>query len=91
MAGTTCKSDGGRSSPPIADLSRPLASNPFDFWGKVLDCGDIPVTSYDNAYALQQIEEGHYSLLSREPYTSAKEVGMSKSGKALTMLARSHH
>lgn len=26
-------------------LSRPMASNPFNFWGKVIDCGDIPVTS----------------------------------------------
>lgn len=23
----------------------PLKSNPFNFWGKVIDCGDIPVTS----------------------------------------------
>lgn len=23
----------------------PLAENPFNFWGKVIDCGDIPVTS----------------------------------------------
>lgn len=41
------------------------------------------MTSYDNAYALQQIEEGHYSLLSREPHTSGKEVGISKSGKLI--------
>jgi hypothetical protein len=26
--------------------TRPLGDNPFNFWGKVLDCGDIPVTSY---------------------------------------------
>lgn len=26
-------------------LSRPMKSNPFNFWGKVIDCGDIPVTS----------------------------------------------
>jgi len=26
-------------------LYRPMKSNPFNFWGKVIDCGDIPVTS----------------------------------------------
>jgi len=25
----------------------PLDTNPFNSWAKVLDCGDIPVTSYD--------------------------------------------
>ena len=25
---------------------RPLAENPFHFWGKTIDCGDIPVTRY---------------------------------------------
>jgi len=23
----------------------PMKANPFNFWGKVIDCGDIPVTS----------------------------------------------
>ncbi|ETI20830.1 agmatinase [Cladophialophora carrionii CBS 160.54] len=61
----------------------PMKSNPFNFWGKVIDCGDIPVTSYDNHYALQQIEDGHNALLTRQPYTSASEPGISKSGKTL--------
>ena len=39
--------------------------------------------SYDNAYALHQIEEGHASLLMREPATNAKELGISKKGKTL--------
>ncbi|KAG8627656.1 hypothetical protein KVT40_005139 [Elsinoe batatas] len=61
----------------------PLDANPFNSWAKVLDCGDIPVTSYDNAWALKQIEEGHNSILSRAPATSAGEVGISKTGKTL--------
>ncbi|KIV92472.1 agmatinase [Exophiala mesophila] len=61
----------------------PLAENPFNFWGKVIDCGDIPVTSYDNHYALQQIEDGHNALLMRTPFTAAKEPGISKAGKTL--------
>jgi len=64
----------------------PLAANPFNSWATVLDCGDIPVTSYDNAYALKQIEEGHYNLLSRAPATNAKAKGHSKKGKTLPRL-----
>ncbi|MCJ1429266.1 hypothetical protein MMC29_007179 [Sticta canariensis] len=61
----------------------PLAANPFDSWATVLDCGDIPVTSYDNAYAIQQIENGHNSLLTRSPATDAKKKGPSIEGKTL--------
>jgi len=62
----------------------PLKANPFNSWATVLDCGDIPVTSYDNAYAIEQIEHGHYSVLNRAPKTDADEVGLySKSGKTL--------
>lgn len=49
----------------------------------MLDCGDIPVTSYDNAWALKQIEEGHNSILSRKPKTNATALGYSKKGKTL--------
>jgi agmatinase len=39
--------------------------------------------SYDNAFALQQIEEGHNAILSRAPFTDAKAPGPSKKGKTL--------
>ena len=39
--------------------------------------------SYDNAYAIRQIEEGHNSILSRAPATDAGEKGPSKAGKTL--------
>lgn len=61
----------------------PLAVNPFNSWATVLDCGDIPVTSYDNAYALRQIEEGHYNLLSRPPSTNALVPGPAKGKRTL--------
>jgi agmatinase len=62
----------------------PLDANPFNSWATVIDCGDIPVTSYDNAYAIEQIEHGHYSILSRAPKTNADVPGLySKSGKTL--------
>ncbi|UPL01285.1 hypothetical protein LCI18_012219 [Fusarium solani-melongenae] len=61
----------------------PLATNPFNSWATVLDCGDIPVTSYDNTFALQQIEEGHYSILSRPPVIDADKSGPAKRGRTL--------
>jgi arginase family enzyme len=38
---------------------------------------------YDNAYALEQIEKGHNSILERKPHTNAFEIGPSKAGKTL--------
>lgn len=39
--------------------------------------------SYDNAYAIQQIEQGHNSLLMRAPVTNAKEIGPAKNKRTL--------
>ncbi|KAF3926064.1 Guanidinobutyrase [Dactylellina cionopaga] len=61
----------------------PLDANPFDGELRLLDCGDIPVTSYDNVYAIDQIEKGHYALLSRKPFTAAGEKGPALGGKTL--------
>jgi agmatinase len=41
------------------------------------------VTSYDNEWALKQIEEGHNSILMREPAANADVAGVSKHGKTL--------
>jgi agmatinase len=38
---------------------------------------------YDNAWAIQQIEEGHNSILMRKPHTNAHVDGPSKQGKTL--------
>ncbi|OJI95947.1 hypothetical protein ASPVEDRAFT_210794 [Aspergillus versicolor CBS 583.65] len=61
----------------------PLEANPFSDELRVLDCGDIPVTSFDNAWAIKQIEQGHNSLLMRKPYTSSSDAGVSRAGKTL--------
>ena len=41
---------------------------------------------YDHAYALQQIEHGHYNLLTRQPVTDAHKKGPSLQGKTLPRL-----
>ncbi|TLD23222.1 hypothetical protein PspLS_07056 [Pyricularia sp. CBS 133598] len=61
----------------------PLEVNPFNSWARVLDCGDIPVTSYDNTWALRQIEEGHHQILSRAPATNANKAGPALRSKTL--------
>ncbi|KAF5316286.1 hypothetical protein D9619_006812 [Psilocybe cf. subviscida] len=47
----------------------PLEVNPFKSGLRIVDCGDIPVTPYDNKYAIQQIEDGHKALLQRDAYS----------------------
>lgn len=44
--------------------------NPFDYGQKILDCGDIPVTQFDNAVALGQMEIGYDHLLSAQARTT---------------------
>jgi agmatinase len=67
----------------------PLEVNPFLSGLRLVDCGDIPVTPYDNTYAIQQIEAGHRDLLHRTPFsalpndslTGAPLVPIAKDGK----------
>ncbi|EIN06498.1 agmatinase [Punctularia strigosozonata HHB-11173 SS5] len=47
----------------------PLAVNAFTSGLKIVDCGDIAVTPYDNKHAIQQIEDGHKELLHRPAYS----------------------
>lgn len=41
--------------------------NPYHSWAAISDCGDIPVTPFDNALALRQMQEAYLELLNREP------------------------
>ena len=41
--------------------------NPYKSWAKIVDCGDIPVTPFDNALALRQMSEGLLELGTRPP------------------------
>jgi arginase family enzyme len=63
----------------------PLEVNPFRSGLKIIDCGDIPVTPYDNNYAIQQIEDGHKSLLQREALSPLGND--SATGQTLTPLS----
>jgi len=69
----------------------PLAVNPFLSGLKIVDCGDIPVTPYDNAYAIQQIQDGHQDLLHRTPFSALPNDSIT--GLPLVPLAKDgrHH
>ncbi|EME49276.1 hypothetical protein DOTSEDRAFT_143108 [Dothistroma septosporum NZE10] len=47
--------------------------NPYQSWAKVIDCGDIPITPFDNALALRQMSEAFTTLAhSKAPASNAK-------------------
>lgn len=39
--------------------------NPYTSWANVVDCGDIPITPFDNALAVRQMSEAYSELASR--------------------------
>lgn len=45
--------------------------NPYLSWAKILDCGDIPTTPFDNAVALTQMSHAYYELGHRSPLSSS--------------------
>ncbi|KNZ80615.1 Putative agmatinase 1 [Termitomyces sp. J132] len=47
-------------------------SNPFAQGAKILDCGDVPVSPFDNALAVDQIEVAYSTLLNRTPAGTSK-------------------
>lgn len=47
----------------------PLGLNIYESGQKILDCGDIPVTAFDNTLALKQMEQGYHSLIHRGVHT----------------------
>jgi agmatinase len=69
----------------------PLEVNPFLSGLKIVDCGDIPVTPYDNKYAIKQIEGGHKALLHRPTFSPLGNDSVS--GQPLTTISADgkHH
>ncbi|GES64433.1 putative agmatinase [Aspergillus terreus] len=59
--------------------------NPYSSWAKVTDCGDIPITPFDNALAERQMYEAFLELGSRAAVTPAEAAHGTKgisAGKA---------
>ncbi|GAB5590236.1 hypothetical protein Unana1_05136 [Umbelopsis nana] len=65
--------DGSRRLNLYGGYNVPMDVNPFSNWAKVVDCGDIAVTPYDNKFAIDQIQFGHQELLHRKPFTATSK------------------
>ncbi|KAF9740586.1 hypothetical protein PMIN06_000311 [Paraphaeosphaeria minitans] len=49
--------------------------NPYRSWAKIVDCGDIPVTPFDNALALKQMSEAFVELGTRPSSEKSQASG----------------
>ena len=63
------------------------ALNPYQEWAKIIDCGDIPITPFDNGLALRQMTEAFTNLAHRSaPKASAESaVTYRRKPKLLTL------
>lgn len=50
--------------------------NPYTSWATIVDCGDIPITPFDNKLALHQMSEAFSELSTRKPTTRSAESGV---------------
>jgi len=55
---------------PLRSYNTRAAFNPYTSWATILDCGDIPITPFDNALALRQMTEAFLELGSRQSSSS---------------------
>ncbi|KAF2438003.1 Arginase/deacetylase [Karstenula rhodostoma CBS 690.94] len=58
--------------------------NPYRSWARILDCGDIPVTPFDNAVAIRQMTEAYLELGSR-PTTCVSKHCQGRKPKLITL------
>lgn len=61
--------------------------NPYTSWAKIVDCGDIPITPFDNTLALKQMSEAFLELGKRPATEKSTESGVQylKKPKLLTL------
>jgi agmatinase len=61
--------------------------NPYTSWAKIVDCGDIPITPFDNTLALKQMSEAFLELGRRPATEKSTESGVQyfKKPKLLTL------
>lgn len=52
-----------------------IVENRYTSWAKIVDCGDIPITPFDNALALKQMSEAFEELGTRAPSEASQASG----------------
>ncbi|KAF4612426.1 hypothetical protein D9613_004192 [Agrocybe pediades] len=64
---------GSRRQRDLRSYTLAWSNNPYVMGQKIIDCGDIPVSPFDNALAVDQMEVAYSTLLNRSP---AREEGV---------------
>jgi agmatinase len=55
---------------PYRSFNHRAGINPYVNWASIIDCGDIPISPFDNALALHQMTSAYTELLSRRPLSA---------------------
>lgn len=79
---------GSRRQREIRAYSLAWGSNPYEQGSKIIDCGDVPVSPFDNALAIDQMEVAYSTLLARS--ISSKALSAWKHGAVLAKDGREH-
>ncbi|KAI0651974.1 Arginase/deacetylase [Trametes meyenii] len=64
-------------------------NNPYELGSKIVDCGDVPVTPFDNALAVDQMEVAYSTLLART-IASDQSGGTSSASKRFAKDGKEH-
>ena len=72
---------------PFRGFNHRAGVNPYDAWARILDCGDMPITPFDNQLAVRQMTEAYHELLSRRPLslTSSAPTSSQQHPKLITL------
>ena len=65
-------------------------NNPYLSWARILDCGDVPVTPFDNDLAVRQMNRAFLELGSRAPYSHGPERAEAQEKPKLLILGGDH-
>ncbi|EIW64204.1 Arginase/deacetylase [Trametes versicolor FP-101664 SS1] len=64
-------------------------NNPYELGSKIIDCGDVPVSPFDNALAVDQMEVAYDTLLSR-PVASDESTALTSVTQRLALDGKQH-
>ncbi|KAI6161430.1 arginase family-domain-containing protein [Pisolithus thermaeus] len=78
---------GSRRQRDIHAYTLAWGNNPYEQGFKIIDCGDVPVSPFDNALAINQMEVAYSSLLAR---SISSKVPAWKEGAVLAKDGREH-
>ncbi|KAJ8607100.1 hypothetical protein MRB53_040536 [Persea americana] len=68
----------------IRGFNPAMGLNPYHNWAKVVDCGDIPISPFDNAVAVRQMNVAFEQLLTADVTSPATQTGHRKSRSGRT-------